>query len=168
MVKTALVLGTGRCVWDDVLKAGHEGRDIIAVNDIGMHWPGNVKVLYSNDAQMLPKWERARRPEFAPIQSMASNHPSPFAKHYEQFVSGNSAVNAALLAQSLEYDEIIVCGCPCDDSGHYFDAPWIKTGYNNDYQKRQWSIRASELDRCRAVSGVLVDILGEYNGSGSD
>lgn len=123
-----LIVGGARCVWDDLLKIDRSDFDIMCVNDIIMHYPEDVKHGYSNDFRMLPKWIEARRPGLnTGIIPHSCFGPSswPWPGH------GNSGLNACYTGLGLGYSEIVLAGMPMDDSGHYFDPPWIKTNYSN-------------------------------------
>lgn len=143
-----MVVGSGRCVWRDMepyivhCNQNVELRwDVIAVNDVGMHIPFRVKHWYSNDQRWLGKWAAARRPAFQKylddkitLHTCAPGHSGmhewPFPGH------GSSGLNATYLALALGYEEIVVAGVPLDDSGHYFDAPWVKTNFSREVPER--------------------------------
>lgn len=159
----ALVVGSGRSVWDDLSQAD-KSLDAICVNDVGMHYPGPVSHWYSNDIAMLPKWIAARRPRYTldygkdiQIHSCCEGvkWKWPWPGH------GSSSLNAVFTALGLGYEKIILCGVPLDDSGHYFDPPWVKTNFARDATVRHWKLLAPKFQgRVKSMSGNSREILG--------
>lgn len=161
---TVLVVSSGHTVWNDLAAFGMHNHDVICVNDVGMHYPGPVKHWYSNDIQMLPKWVAARRPRYKmdfgkdiEIHSCCEGvkWKWPWPGH------GSSSLNAVFTALGLGYDRIILCGVPLDDSGHYFDPPWVKTNFARDATVRHWKLLAPKFEgRVKSMSGNSREILG--------
>lgn len=173
---------SGRCLWDD-LKIYFDSRgnietppDIIAVNDCGMHIPFPLKHWYSHDARMLPNWASARRPAFkqkdiekygkAPDLHSCNNIAQ--GKKWGWNGQGTSALGAVYTAKGLGYDSIVICGAPLDQSGHYFDAPWIKTNfYYEEPDLGSWR-QPAHFDfhkGVKVISGRLLEVLEEFDGS---
>ncbi|MFQ5622443.1 MAG: hypothetical protein ACE5FS_03505 [Paracoccaceae bacterium] len=155
------IAGGGRCVWSDL--EGHWNGDVMCVNDIGMHFPGQVRHWYSNDAKMLAKWSAARRPLLVARQERAILHHScnPGHIHWPWPGHGSSGLNAVYTGLGLGYDEIFLAGMPLDDSGHYFDPPWVKTNFVREVPERYW-IRARDhifKGRVKSLSGRSKEIL---------
>jgi hypothetical protein len=72
-------------------------------------------------------------------------------------LSGSSAFLACQVAVGLEYDKIVLCGCPM--SGKNLNAP-SKSGY--DVFQKGWEKHAFMLeDRVRSMSGFTKELLGE-------
>lgn len=169
-----LIIGGGRCVWDDLARVDHSiERDVMCVNDIIMHYPGDIDHVYSNDNRMLPKWVAARRPRFAieaqktPIlhscNSLADGVVWPFPAH------GTSGLGAVYVGLALGYTDIVLCGIPMDGSGHYFDPPGGKTNYSGGM--RYWRNSVPVFNgMVRSMSGLTRDLLGKpdnYSGVSS-
>lgn len=173
-----LVVGGAACVWADIrpFQAEYGGKfggkfDVICVNDIGMHFPGPVKHLYSNNVGFLKKWRDARRDQFCStygfIQHLHSNHKGHLFWPWPG--SGTSALGAVYTALALGYDEIILCGVPLDDSPHYFDAPWRQSSFTKQVplkgsgQIKYWAHAAEHIfqGKVTAQSGRLQELLGE-------
>lgn len=171
---TLVVLGGGRCVWDDLAAfgmAGNHNHDVMCVNDIVMHYPGPVKHVYSNDHGMLSKWVSARRPThitaYYPVQhthtcrSGGAQNIWPWPGH------GSSGLNAVYTGLGLGYERIVICGIPLDNSGHYFDPPWTRTNFMNevadrDGEPKYWANAAKRIfkGRVKSMSGRTKDLLG--------
>ena len=133
-----IIVGSARCVWDDLEKT-NLNVDVMAVNDMIMHFPGPLKHAYSNDQKMLPHWINARRPRYiidwGRPKAYSCNAGWPWPGH------GTSSLNAVYTALALGYDEIILAGIPLDNSGHYFDPPWVKSNFENEVSTRDGEIR---------------------------
>lgn len=172
-----LVVGGAACVWNDIrpFHAEYGGKfggkyDVICINDIGMHFPGPVKHLYSNNAPFLHKWQAARRDQFCStygfIQYLHSNHKGHI--HWPWPGSGTSALGAVYTALALGYERVILCGIPLDDSPHYFDAPWRESSFTKQVplkgsgQIKYWASAKTNIfqDRVRSMSGRTRDLLG--------
>lgn len=163
-----VILGGGRCVWDDYAQVRHREHDIMAINDVGMHIPAPLSHWYSNDAAMLPKWASCRR--YAGRGQLHTNNGAGVGVQdgirVWDFVHGNSGINAALVGMALGYDNIIVCGVPLDGSGWYFSPPWESSGYNNDYELDIWRKYKLEFaGRVKFISGRVKEL---FNGANDD
>lgn len=161
MGKALIVLGSGRCVWDDISRVNIKA-DYMAVNDVGMHFPGFLNHWYSNDVEMLRRWASARRPGYN--LNFETHSCNPGVKHHHHLTgNGTSSLNAVVVGKRLGYEKIILCGIPLDDSGHYFDPPWIKTNFSNEVprdgdQIKFWS--QQDLRGVYSMSGRTRELLG--------
>lgn len=166
-----LIVASGRCVWDDLERYArdqeiHFNGDVMAVNDVGMHLPCELTHWYSNDWKMLPKWVEARRPRFkkkyGPVQTHScyggAKYVWPWPGH------GTSSLNAVYTGLALGYDEIVLAGVPLDNSGHYFDPPWVNSNFSNEVpnkggQLRYWNRQIFE-GKVKSLSGRTRELLG--------
>jgi len=166
-----LIVGSGRCVWDDLDKVLSNdgnyyrvGPDVMCLNDMVMHFPGKVDHVYSNDEKELPKWIEARRPR------ALKDFPHAILQHTCQKGKGNqivwpwpghgtSGLNAVYTGLALGYDEIILAGIPMDGSGHYFDPPWKETNYIP--MGRYWKMAAEKVfdGKVKSLSGQTKEII---------
>lgn len=170
-----LIVAGGRCVWDDLegfaVPAKH-GQvsidwpgDVMCVNDIGMHLPCKIDHWYSNDGNMLPCWNMARRPEFKRLNETIQLHSfmdKPNIWKWPWPGHGGSGLNSVYTGLGLGYDEILIAGMPSDDSGHYFDPPWVQTNFTKEvapqkdhHVNRFWqnAINHCFEGRVKAISG---------------
>ena len=134
---TLIICAGGRNVFTDFQQAikRHRPKNPIAymtVNDITMHLPARVDHVYSNDDRWLPKWVAARRElltkEFGGEMITHTNRGKAQVS-WPWPGSGSSGLGAVYTGLALGYDNIVLCGMPLDDSGHYFDAPWRQTNF---------------------------------------
>lgn len=169
-----ILVGGARCVWDDIERAGmakNNDHDVMCVNDIIMHYPGRIEHAYSNDHVWLKRWLETRRqihqqrwgaPKHNHSVKAGGKWTWPFPGH------GTSSLNAVYVGLALGYERIWLCGVPLDDSGHYFDAPWVKTNFSHEVAGRQggpryWESAARRIfkGRVKSFSGRTRDLLGE-------
>lgn len=166
-----IIAGGGRCVWDDLSQIDQSKEwDVMCINDILMHFPSQVTHAYSNDDRWLKRWLSARRPRYT------QNHKKPVLHTCQKGEGmvvwpipghGSSGLNAIYVGLALGYEEIVLCGIPLDDSGHYFDPPWIKTNFVREIGIRNGEIKywanAKEhifQDKVRSISGRTRELLG--------
>lgn len=157
-----IILGGGRCVWDDYDMVRHHKHDIMAVNDVGMHIPSPLAHWYSNDAAMIPKWVSCRR--YAGVGKLHTNNGAgvgvPSGIRMWDFVGGNSVINAVEVGLALGYADIVVCGAPLDNSGWYFSPIWEESHYNNENELDEWRRRVVKFSgRVKSMSGNTKRIL---------
>jgi len=169
-----VIVGSARCVWDDLEKIWPIDCDVMAVNDMISYYPESLTYAYSNDFEMLMNWVNARRPPFQSKDKNLSAHccfPCHSAKKWDIKVHGNSGLCAVYVALQMGYDDITLCGIPQDNTGHFFDAPWERTNYENSSgrkrpgsdQIRYWSSAAENVfkGRVKSMSGRTSELLGK-------
>ena len=182
--ETLIICGGGRTVWSDLGRiTDWNSCCSMAVNDAIMHFPNRLDHGYSNDAinnginhQMLLKWYAARRPEFKALDQGTKLHSCfgegvPGVKHWDLPGHGSSGLNAVYVGLGLGYEKIILCGIPLDNSGHYFNPPWIRTNFEREVpskragpdQIRFWTdARDTKFQgRVFSMSGRTRELLGE-------
>ena len=59
-----IIVGSARCVWDDLEKLHPVECDVMCINDMIMHYRGDIHHICSLDEPMLEKWWEARRPPY--------------------------------------------------------------------------------------------------------
>ena len=163
-----LIVGSGRCVWDDLLKVNPLDYDAMAINDMIMHFPGPLKHAYSNDWKMLPHWISSRRPNYVIDWGIPASHSCYGSKSWPWPGHGTSSLNAVYTGLALGYDEIIIAGVPLDDSGHYWEAPWLKTNFTNEVSDKDgemhfWSNAKKTIfdGKVKSLSGRTKQLLGD-------
>lgn len=171
-----IIAASGRCVWSDLEKAGRKNNDdelphMMCVNDMIMYYPGQIMHAYSNNHKYLPRWIEARRDQFVTrwgnpryVHSCrnGAKYNWPWPGH------GTSSLNAVYTALALGYEEIWLCGVPLDDTGHFFEPPWVKSNFvhevaDRDGEIKYWGSAAKRLfkGRVKSFSGRTRDLLGE-------
>lgn len=165
------VCASGRTIWDDLARIpGFKGSwqqnfDIMAVNDTGMHIPYRLKHWYSNDKWLL-RWRPARRERFGENDTTNENIKLHSCFGIDGAVNwgwpggGTSTLNAVMTGLALGYDRIYICGAPLDNSGHYFDPPWVTTNFSRSGGLREWESRKPYFEgKVVSMSGNTKEIL---------
>lgn len=179
---TCLVVGGGWCVWKDLSLIDWSQIDIMCVNDIFMHFPGEIRHFYSNNHHEMLKWREARVDRFRKSYTRTTMlHTNRYGADYMvQWPwpgHGTSGLNAIYTALGLGYEKVILAGIPLDDGGHYYDPrPDETTG---SWGNRKFSHFEAEIPvkggkmkywedardkifngRVRSLSGRSKDLLG--------
>lgn len=169
-----LIVGTGRCVWDDV-NGLSVPSSVMTINDMVMYWPGRINHAYSNDIEQLVCWYEGRRRPYRELFSGCGDmHSATRRERYHEVTywpipaQGGSGLAAILVSLLLGYEHVTVAGCPFDNSGHFFDPPHT----HNLRKDRTWSNFLSETPdhliermlpimrgRVTAISGRLKEAL---------
>lgn len=173
-MRTALVLGGGNCVWDDVAAALDLGEfdGVLACNDVGAVWPGDLDAWVSLHTDKMGVWtERRAKAGHAPAlaiygQAQTRGRDAPRADHTVEFKfpgqshtgsSGLFALKVALI--DLGFDKAVLCGVPMHaDERHFFDIrPWRGAlSHRQGWKEALPVIR----DQARSMSGWTREILG--------
>jgi len=170
---TALVLGGGQCVWDDIdaLEAlmGEPWPGVVLVcNDMGYkeghsgrRWDRPIHHWCTLHAEKLQGWQNQRRNAGLPkIEETWSSVRRTVVKNHFQGITGGSSglytVSVALFA--LGYPRVVTCGIPMDATKNTFSArDWTsfkryKLGWERDINRLK--------GRVRSMSGWTAQVLG--------
>lgn len=175
-MRTALVLGGGRGVWEDVAEALAMGEFavVVACNDAAAAYPGQLHAAVSLHAEKLGFWMERRRRAGLAMPTHVLGHgdaargtlrlPPVITGFVEQMLPGQTdtgssgllALKAALF--DLGFDRAVLCGVPMDDRPHFFDdVSWsaVRSHW------RGWIQALPHIkDRARSMSGRTADLLG--------
>lgn len=163
-----LIVGGGRCVWDDFNSLGRKwSGDIMCINDMVMHFPLPVKHAYSNDSRMVPRWIKARRPRYRVLfqETILPHSNNGFLEGEKGYVwpfrTNNSGLTACLVGFGMGYDSITLIGNPLDNSGHYFDPPWVETKLLREVPEgNEWVLLGKMFKgRIKSLSGRTKEFL---------
>ena len=169
------VVGSARCVWDDLAELGDFKGHRMAVKQMGLylrggfeHWAGFHGERFQwwvplagyridGDLNTSPrKWKPTRR---AMTHSDEKNPEVQQVWPMSQARSGTSGLFAAKVAVLLGYDPVILCGIPMDGSGRFYDRPGF-IGNTIDGLE-EWERCAPIFDgRVRSMSGHTRELLG--------
>lgn len=170
-----LIVATGRGVWDDLQALGPWPGDVMAINFIGVTLPLPLTHWCSVHGEMLEPARRLRQ-TFWEKGARIHTHSVPIHGGADfiwdlAYGGGTSSLLAAMVGLALGYEQVVLAGCPLDNSGHFYDPPdgylpnGISAGARNE--NGTWShfiCRSIELDwkrierevfqgRVRALSG---------------
>ena len=79
---------------------------------------------------------------------------------------GTSGLGAVMAGIFMGYQKIILCGIPLDDSGHYFDPPWVTSKFTTEVPQAagelKWWNQLPEVHRkrIRSMSGRTREMFG--------
>lgn len=169
----AVVLGTGRSVWDDLHYkfALEERMGVIAVNNMILHFKGRVHHGVSLHPEEPILWSQLRRfyqCEASHVVTHSYRIPEAFkACDYiwdiEGAYAGTSSLLAVMVGLALGYNKIVLAGVPLDGAGHFYDPPQTETRqFTSSSVQSEW-IKAAQLwlaGRVRSCSGWTQELLG--------
>jgi hypothetical protein len=166
-----LIMGSGRVavgppkvyetVWDDFAKVRPWKGEIMVVNDIGMHLHDRVRHWVTLHAEYMPGWMAYRRGHLygSGDQPMTHSHkvkPGVDVVWPMGQLGGTSGLYACFVGLMLGYTEIVLAGVPMTGSGHYFDAPW----YGSQFEDRaneivwKWAVANAFEGKVKSLSGL--------------
>ncbi|MFA5379754.1 MAG: hypothetical protein WC455_28605 [Dehalococcoidia bacterium] len=140
---TAVVLGSARCIWDDLSRIDFDKVEVIAVNDMIMHYKGELHHAVSLHPEEPPLWRQLRwtngchagghiythshrlpeNNDHLPPYEFKTRHALDFLWVLEGGRSGSSGLFACMVGLAMGYERIILAGIPIDGTGHFFDPP---------------------------------------------
>jgi len=174
----ALVMGSGRCLWQDLFgelpRFGKvEDMDVIAINDLILHWPGRIRHGVSLHKELPELFKRARMTETtADCLNITTHAPDPNGLDSVDYswglieggMGGTSALFATMIALAMGYEKVVLAGVPLDASGRLFDPPTFNGKYDGHVLIAWQDAKANYFkDRVRALSGNAVAILGKFD-----
>lgn len=182
-MRNLLVVGGARCVWDDLaaFRELRIPADVMGVNWTALFYPGVLHHMVSMHGPGLIYFAAFRR-QFRGICvkghkglhsgiQMFTKEPEAFICHgpsagtgidrvwspANAFATtmhgGSSGCYAAAIGLALEYDRVILAGCPADDTGNFYDPPWINDNFTG--KRKVWE-KADALvfkGRVKSMSG---------------
>ena len=165
---TALVLGGGREVWSEAGQAlDLFAPDLtLAVNDIGVIWPGGLDIWATLHPEKLTDWRHARAMRgLAPAHEHVAHEVQPGVDRAQTYVwpgmnaSGSSGLYAVKLALEAGAERVVLAGVPMtSEAAHFFSStPWIeREGFTDAWRIAMPRIR----ETVRSMSGWTKELLG--------
>lgn len=148
---TAVVMGSGRCIWEDCARIDFNKVHVIAINNMIMHHKGRVHHGVSLHPEEPPLWRQLRwtnqcEPSYVhthshrlpenndnlPPQEFKTRHGLDYLWVIEGGRGGSSGLFACMVGLALGYERIIIAGIPLDGNGHFFDPPGNIPRINNE------------------------------------
>lgn len=173
--KRAIVLGGADCVWDDLASLGNlaDTADIIAVNDSGYAYEGEIKYWVSLHPEKFKIWEpmraaRTKETNYIKIgyakqgkdkrQELSDEYTQNWRNAQGVELSGSSGLFAAKVALEKGYDEIILCGVPMDcRTNIHRGKQWAEF---KNYTAAWEAFKDKLLGKVRSQSGWTKNLLG--------
>lgn len=169
---SAIVVGSARCVWDDldkIPKAVREQATWYAVNDMIMYSPV-VHHGVSHHPAKLPHWAALRMADghdknrSARVITHASKAMDGIDHAWPKFrYGGSSSLLAARIAIEMGHGHVILAGVPLDRSGNIFNDHRLVAPYDYLHFRQAWvDVAASIKANVFVISGYLLSVLQEY------
>lgn len=161
-----LIIGGGRCVWEDLEKTSI--GTVMVINDIGCHFHQRVDHWVTLHPEYMPGWLHYRTGHCygegaVPKTHSHKNHKDISHAWEISNIGGTSGLFACQVALVMGYEKIVLAGVPCDNSGHYFDKPSVNTNLKDNavHSVWQWAKNNVFEGRVKSLSGYTRDWLGE-------
>lgn len=162
-----IIAGGGRGVWEDLsnLPKEYHDADIMCINDIGTHFPRPFHHWFSLHGAQLPVWLIARGFRYKDQPQLHSSVEAPGVTVWDLPGHTSSGFNAVKCGLALGYNDIVLCGVPYDNDGHYFDPSldhWIwgevhPPKFDAQAFRRRWK---QLIGKATSMSGSTRDVLG--------
>lgn len=168
---TAFVLGGAECIWADLESAQSlcSPDIVVAVNDIGIDYPGRIDHWVSYHSDFLGKWSRQRAERGLPdIQNYwtgkgGPTKAAPKGTKTVNAIGGSSGMLATFAALKSGATKVILCGIPMDaEMPHYHNHKKSKPWTDALKYHKHWKAAAQDefRDRVRSMSGWTATLLG--------
>ena len=168
-----LILGTARCLWEDRQKFYDEilrdkTHHVMCINDSSIHTMGHpINHIVSLHAEFVGAFRKI----MAGSRNLGG-HPQTHCDRAAAGVDivwnfynvgGTSALFGAKIGIAMGYKKIILCGCPLDGTGHYWEDPRTKGILDCDAIGMVWRDAARDYlhGYVKSMSGRTRDYLGE-------
>lgn len=154
----ALVLGGASCLWDDLRRLGDFPATVIAVNAVGIHYPGRIDHWVTLHPANFPVWESKREGNWDYTRWSES---PPCDEELDSW-GGSSGIYGARVALHLGFDRVVLCGVPLDERPHFHDSdrwskgPWLVAKEH----RRELDAIKDRLGNVRSMSGYTAEVLG--------
>jgi len=168
-----VVVGTAWCMEEDFQKA----KGLLGTNEYDVMVLNLAIIAFHKRDIRLKHWATLHEEFFAIRQYFTLKHdvvthghrPKPNVNCLWRIpnIGGTSAHFATYLGLLMGYEKIILCGCPLDNKGHFYDEK-KDSGCCFDDKGIQMTWQQTKQDKLgdsvRSFSGFTKEILGEPNG----
>ena len=170
-MKTALIIGRGKGVWEEVAAAKKLCKMfnyVMAVGPIAVDYPGEIDCWVWFHTELFADFaERRAKKGYPPVRSYWScvrRGPAymngPPVQLIKYTAGGSSGLVAGMIAlRELEVERAILAGCPMTADGGQYDTPqpWAEANKH----RQPWIDQLPEIkDRIRSMSGWTQELLG--------
>lgn len=139
IMKKLLIVGSARCLWDDLKALGSWDHDIMVINEAGcffhrpfQHWASLHPEMFRFSPYIYPRTERSEGvtrylPRFDcqyHTQRPDLEATLPLRVWPDSHKGGDSGLFALYVGLGLGYAEIVLAGVPQDGNRHFYDAPY--------------------------------------------
>lgn len=169
--KPLMVVGAGRCTWEDVLTYWDMNikSDVMLINDAILHYPMKPGYLpihaacYDVGRVNIYRELRKAKLNHKDIITHSVGEPADVVWKVKNVSSSLSGNFSAVIGLAMGYKRIVLCGCPEDNSGHYWDS--LATHPKHDFGVKcihfHWTDNeALFMGRVRSMSGWTREFFG--------
>ena len=169
---TIVVCGSGRTLFDDMrrLRAVIGRSEVMAING-AVYGLDEFEHLASLHHDMIPHWRTAKglRNDCGTLSpahrcTTHSNLGGPDVDRVwaVPIVGGSSALFGVQVAlEHLGFDEVILCGVPMTDAGHFYDPPWRRS-IRSPGSMEPWHHAKDLYPGCiHSMSGLTQELFGD-------
>lgn len=173
--KSLLIACTGRKVWKDLNQIDYSAMDVMCVKDTIIHFPGPINHAFSQHADQLVHFVEIRKMR-NPSTRRQTNEIMVHTSHETKYPGvhawnlpghGTSSLGAVYVGLALGYERVVLCGCPLDDAGHYYDPLEVRTQFvqripDRNGGPRFWEHAAKHVfkGKVKSLSGRTRELLG--------
>lgn len=171
----ALVVGSAPCLWDDLDKymsmSSFNKADIALVNLSALSFFRDkatyLITLHPELASSIKTLRNNRSSEYLVCHSTKCEEGVDFAWSIPDPQYGFSGFFAARILVSMGYSKVVLCGCPNNNTGHFYDDPINKrksqpVKHGEDVCKSQIDhYKKDLLGKVKSFSGFTKELFGE-------
>lgn len=180
--KPLLICGSGRTLWDDIVKIAHMGVlarelqtkfDVMAINEAFIAL-SHVDYLATHHDEKVWPWQMLRGPliftdgQYKTLWtgktfSQRANKGVDEVLIFDGVTAGSSALYACYVGKHLGYSHMILCGVPYDSAGRFYEAPWTfghEYGSTDGWKPWENAHACGDLEGVRSMSGHTKNLLG--------
>jgi hypothetical protein len=169
-----VILGSGRCLWDDLENLGDFGGDVMGINFSGLFYPGRLDHWASLHPNIIFEHAIPLKQLFTP-----QNRSTHIYRHRPSWVqgpadcvwdiddarTGSSGLFAVLISLVMGYEKIVLAGIPMDGSGHFYGpSGGHGVGMQHHTMLKYWGPHLENIrksNRVRSMSGKTRGWFGE-------
>lgn len=122
------IVGSARCTWDDLRAAPFQDAPVMALNWTGiflpdvMHWASLHREICAPILAAREAYHKLKPQRQMITHAWKKSAPGVDCVWFGDIAPDFSGCFAVMLALTLGYSPIVLCGVPMDASGHYYDA----------------------------------------------
>ena len=166
----ALVLGGACCLWDDLEAYAGPIDGVVACNDAGAAYRGDLDAWVSVHSDHFARWTAQRAANgFAPAKRVMGFIPAPDVEYTDwKFPGGSENGTSALFAAKvalvdLGFDNVVLCGVPLIGGGHFHNRKYIMPNRECVEWRKAWAaLDPKWRRRMRSMSGWTAELVGRF------
>jgi hypothetical protein len=166
-MKRVIICGSAACLFDDLYRAdilcGKKcAYDVACINHTALYYPYFMNYWISWHPELfqdLMQFVKGSPITYGPRKLPGVDH----VKTFDGFQASDSSLYAVKVMLELEYEKIILCGSPMDNSRKFY-SPYNaeQPQHEADNLQEAWREEAKGFeDRVRSMSGNTAKLLGE-------